>query len=172
MLSGVGALNNHKGWKMAAKPKKGPAPVLASMTKAKFNTIMQELADLHSAADDGSAEVMKGYKTLKKQGINLDALKLVRKLKTLDNPAKCQAFLSDFDKLRELAGFDDQQNLFEEDKTRPQKDAEASAAPAKPAKPEKPAKTALKVVKGGGKPAATKAAIFDEGDGPADTAVH
>ncbi len=155
---------------MAAKPKKGPAPVLASMTKTKFAQIMQELADLHSAADDGATEVMKGYKTLKKQGINLDALKLVRKLKTLDNPAKIQSFLADFDKLRELAGFDDQQNLFEEDKTKPQKDAEtAAAAPAK-AKAEKPAKTPLKVVKGGGKPAATKAAIFDEGDGEADEA--
>ncbi len=162
------------------KPKKTPSPVLASMTKAKFVTIMQELNDLHQAADDGAMSVASGYKSLKKQGINLDALKLVRKLRGLDNPAKIQAFLCDFDRLRELAGFDDQQNLFEEDKTAPQKTAESgkvvnlrsdkpnnketAAAVAEVIKETKPKKGA----KGGGKAAAAKAALFDEGDGDPD----
>ncbi|MEI6282063.1 MAG: hypothetical protein WCP82_05015 [Alphaproteobacteria bacterium] len=150
--------------------------MLASMTKTKFAQILQDLADLHSAADDGAMEVAKGYKSLKKQGINLDALKLVRKLRGYDNPAKVQAFLADFDKFRELAGFDDQQNLFEEDKTKPQKDAESDKLAVTPAEPvavdppaKKPAKTGAK---GGGKAAAAKAALFDTGDGPSDASVH
>lgn len=167
------------------KPKKGPAPALAAMTKTQFAAMMRELNELHQAADDGAMAVASGYKNVKKaKAINLESLKLVRKLSQWNNPAKVQSFLADFDKLRELAGFDDQQNLFEEDKTKPQKDgesakvvnlrndkpsnAETAAAVAEVITETPKAKKAVKGAKGGGKPAATKAALFDEGDGDLD----
>lgn len=108
-----------------AKKKPTPAPALVSMTREGFAKIMRELKDEHDAADEAAMSVASAYKAVKKRGINLEALRLVRKLSTLDNPAKIQSFLADFDRLRELAGFDDQQQLFEDDKTKPQKDAAA-----------------------------------------------
>lgn len=109
-----------------AELKRKPSPALAAMTKQDYAKLKRDIKDRHEAADDAAIEVATGYKTLKKRGINLDAFKLVLKLTRLDNPAKIQAFLADFDRLRELEGFDDQQQLFEEDKTKPQKDAAAA----------------------------------------------
>lgn len=108
--------------------KKGiPAPALQSMTKPELGKINRELKDLRAAADDGSTALASAYKKLKKRGINLEAFKLSEKLNRLDNPAKIQSFLADFDRLRELHGWDDQSQLFDDDKTRPQKEAEKAA---------------------------------------------
>ena len=93
-----------------AKPSKAvPSPVLQSMTKGELSKINRELADLREAADDGSIALANAYKKLKKRGINLEAFKLSEKLNRLASPTKIQSFLLDFDKLRELHGWDDQQ---------------------------------------------------------------
>lgn len=111
-----------------AKQTKPGAPALQAMTKPEFAKLTRTLKDLHDAAGESAMEVAKGYKTVKKtRGINLDALKLIMKLRAKDNPGKVQNFLADFDKMRELAGFDDQGTLFEDDKTTPQKKAESAA---------------------------------------------
>lgn len=116
-------------------PTKSPARALQAMQKPEFAKMMRELKDHHDAADEAAMSVASAYKKVKKRGINLDAIKLVRRLMTLDNPAKVQAFLADFDRGRELAGFDDQQQLFEEDKTKPQKQADLKIVEIKTGKP-------------------------------------
>lgn len=159
--------------------KRTAAPVLASMTKPGFNKMLLELNDEHGAADEAAMSVASAYKKLKKQGINLEAIRLVRRLKGLDNPSKIQAFLADFDRLRELAGFDDQQQLFEEDKTAPQKQAESAKvveiktgkAPAEPEvipEPEQKPKAAKKPKAEKAAKPVSKAALFATGDDEAD----
>jgi hypothetical protein len=159
-----------------SKEKKGKAStVLLTMSPDKFLKQLQELKDLHGAADDAAMAVASGYKSLKKQGMNLEALKLTQKLVSLGNPAKVAAFLADFDKMRELAGLDAQLALFDEDKTAPQKAAESAKvvdlktgkAPEKArdqpaaAKPEKPKKAAKTAARG----PVTKNALFGTDDG-------
>lgn len=116
---------------MTTPTKKAPAPALQQMQKPEFSKMMRELKDQHDAADEAAMSVASAYKKVKKRGINLEAIRLVRRLMTLDNPSKVQAFLADFDRGRELAGFDDQQQLFEEDKTTPQKNADQKVVPIK-----------------------------------------
>lgn len=122
---------------------KVPSPALKAMTKAELSKTKNQAKDLREVADEGSTALARFYSGLKKRGVNLDAWKLAEKLDRLDNPAKIQAFLADFDRLRELYGFDDQQQLFEDDKTKPQKDAPAPANSAVPLGPK-----ALKPTKG------------------------
>lgn len=129
---------------MADPKKKPPATVLLNMDRNGFAKVMQQLGEVHEASDDAAIAVANEYKKFKKQGVNLDALRLVRKLKAMGSAVKIQAFLVDFDRMRDLAGFDDQLALFEEDKTAPQKAAATSSGnvvqhPAS-AKAEKPAK--------------------------------
>ena len=134
--------------------KKAAATVLQNMTKENFAKVLRDLDDEHKAADDAAMSVAGAYKKMKKQGVHLDALRLVRKLHAMGSAVKVQAFLADFDRMRELAGFNDQLALFDGDKAKPQKDAEKalgaegnvvqhpSSAKAVAAKAEKPAKGA------------------------------
>lgn len=165
-----------------AKEKRKASTVLLTMDQNKFAKVLADLKERHSAADEAAIEVANGYKTLKKQGVNLDALKLASKLVWLGNPAKVAAFLADFDRMRELAGLDAQLSLFEEDKTAPQKAAEGSESakvvPIK-ARAEKAQETPTKADKPVKKPRAekgqpvTKKALFDtgSGDGASDAEV-
>lgn len=112
---------------MASKVPNGITAVISAMTDTDFKKIRRELKDGQDAADDASTVVAGQYKKLKKAGHHIDALKLVNKLVGMDNPAKVTAFLSCFDKYRAVAKLDAQSSLFEEDKTKPQKDADAAA---------------------------------------------
>lgn len=135
------------------KPSKAPPSVLQSMTKADLGKLNRELNDLTDAADDAGTAVASFYKNkVKKRGINTQAFNLARKINALDNSAKQQSFLRDFDRLRELFGWDAQKNLFDADKTAPQKKAEQAEVKLIAAKPaDKPVSRA--------KLAAEKAAI-------------
>lgn len=159
-----------------AKPEKGKASaVLLNMKPEKFLEHLKNVGELHSVADDAAMAVASGYKSLKKQGMNLDAFRLVRKLVVQGNDAKTAAFLADFDRMRDLAGLNRQLALFEEDKAQPQKDAESGkVVQLKPAAVEKsadvqkapetakPEKAPKKTAKKG---AVSKKALFDEGSG-------
>lgn len=166
-----------------AKPEKGKASaVLLNMKPEKFLEHLKNVGELHSVADDAAMAVASGYKSLKKQGMNLDAFRLVRKLVVQGNDAKTAAFLADFDRMRDLAGLNRQLALFEEDKAQPQKDAESGkVVQLKPAAVEKPADVqkapetakagAEKPPKGNNKPEkkargpVSKKALFDDGSG-------
>lgn len=103
---------------MSAKP----VSALQNMNKGDLAKMNRELRELEEAAGDAGGAVAKFFKDkVKKRGINEGAYKLARKINSLDNAAKQQAFLRDFDKLRQMYGWDDQKNLFEADKTAPQK---------------------------------------------------
>lgn len=121
---------------MASKTTPGIAAVVSAMSESDFKKIRRELKDAQDAVDDAGTVAASQYKKLKKQGHHIDALKMVNKLVGMDNPAKVISFLSHFDKYREVAKLDAQSSLFEEDKTKPQKEAEAAAkkAEAKAAK--------------------------------------
>ena len=150
---------------------------LQNMSKADLAKLDRSLKDLMAAKDDAGVAVARFYKNkIKKPGIHEDAYKLANKLNALGSPAKVQAFLVDFDKLRQMYGWDDQKNLFEEDKTAPQKadEKKAAAKADKPAKADKNApksEPAERAKKNGhsdepkGKRVARRgAALFDESD--------
>lgn len=176
---------------MSPPKAKAPAPALQSMTKPELAKINRELKDLRETSDDAGMALASAYKKIKKRGINLEAFKLAEKLNRLDSPAKIQSFLVDFDRLRQLHGWDDQQNLFEADKTAPQKEAEKangkehSPPPAGRAAKNAAAKSAKlavisakrvnkvsekAVAKKGGK--TTRAALFSEDADGDDAPVH
>lgn len=111
---------------MTKKPAASQA--LQNMNKTELAKLDRSLQDLRDAADDAGRALAQFYKDrIKKRGIHLDAYRFANKLNALGSVAKRQAFLVDFDKLRQLHGWDDQKNLFEDDKTAPQKADEAKA---------------------------------------------
>lgn len=156
------------------------------MSKTDLLKLNRELNDLEEVKDDGTTSVAKFYKDkIKKRGINTEAFKLFHKLNGLDNSAKQQAFLRDFDQLRKLAGWDNQKNLFEADKTAPQKaDEKAAKAPAVPKAAAKAAAESAKLgakanaatnkrtERAAAKAAPSRAALFDENSDGDDAPRH
>lgn len=126
--------------------KKAPESALKGLSKSDLAKLRKVLKDYEAAKEEATSALAKAIKDkIGKRGISVDAWKLAEKIQDLDNAQKQQAFLRDFDVLRELYGWDDQKQLFEEDKTAAQKKDEAKTPPAagKAAEKARSASTAL-----------------------------
>lgn len=111
-------------------PPKKAESALKGMSKSDLAKLRKSLKDFESAKEDATAALAKALKDkIGKRGISIEAWKLADKINDLNNAQKQQGFLRDFDVLRELFGWDDQKNLFEEDKTAVQKKDETKALP-------------------------------------------